>query len=427
MFRGLEARIRSTATRRHLALLGGTTTYADCLKALWCLCRPGSLVDGPDVERYERAFADHIGVSHGISFANGRVGLYAILRGLDIGEGHEVLIQVPTHVVVANAIRYAGARPVYVDCRADSYNLDLDHAERLVTPRTKAIVLQHTYGIPVDLDAARAFAERHRLALIEDCVHSLGATFKGHQTGSFGRAAFFSTEETKIISTTLGGIAVTDDGDLAARLRDFRRDDCHSPSRWLVARYLVKLVAYHVLTEPLVHRYARAVYKFLGVQPLPKPVSQQELAGERPAGYLERFSNAQASMGMRQLRRIEENVAHRRKIADAYRERLAPLGVDGAAPYPEHSAPSWCRYPVRVQHRQVVEEAVSRHALPGTWFSSVLEEAESPEVGAYIAGSCPNAEAIIDHVINLPTHGRVTVEDAERIAEVVVESATREP
>jgi len=387
-----------------------------------CLCHPKSLVDGPVEEEYERAFARFVGVSDGISFASGRVGLYAILHSMGVGDGDEVLIQVPTHVVVANAIRHVGAHPVYVDCCADSYNLDFEHAERLVTARSRALVLQHTYGIPVDLDAAQAFADRHRLTVIEDCVHSLGATFKGRQTGSFGHASFFSTEETKILSTTLGGIVVTNDENLAAKIRHFRQEECHYPSRSLVARYLVKLVAYHMLTEPLVHRYARAIYKFVGVQPLPKPVSKQELAGERPQGYLQRFSNAQALMGLLQLRRMDENIAHRRKIAEVYRNTLARSGVDEPDLYPKHSAPSWCRYPVRVHRRDAVENALKPHALPGTWFSSVLEEAESTEVGGYTKGSCPNAEAVIGHVINLPTHGRVTVEDAERLASVVAKA-----
>jgi dTDP-4-amino-4,6-dideoxygalactose transaminase len=263
--------------------------------------------------------------------------------------------------------------------------------------------------------------------MIEDCVHSLGATFRGRQTGSWGRAAFFSTEETKIISTTLGGMVVTDDDDLARRLRDFRRDECHAPRRWLVAQYLVKLVAYHVLTEPLIHRYARAVYKLLGFQPLPRPVSQDELAGKRPAGYLERFSNAQASVGLRQLRRLDRNIAHRRRIAGVYRQSLAKLDAGSLPHVPADSDPSWCRYPIRVAHLDVVQDAVSQHALPGSWFLSVLEESVSPEVGQYVQGSCPNAEAVIGHVINLPTHGRVTVADARRLARAVIESTAREP
>src|SRR5207248_6324325 len=109
-----------------------------------------------------------------------------------------------------NAIRYTGAKPVYVDCQLNTYNMDLKEAEQRITSRTRALVLQHTFGIPVDLDAALDLTRRYKLDLIEDCVHALGATYDGRQVGSFGRAAFFSTEETKTISTTMGGMAVTD-------------------------------------------------------------------------------------------------------------------------------------------------------------------------------------------------------------------------
>ena len=111
-----------------------------------------------------------------------------------------MLVQAPTHVVIPNAVTYLGARPVFVDCRRETYNMDLQRAEELITPKTKAIVVQHTFGVPVDMDAACALAERHGLFLIEDCVHALGARFRGRPIGSFGIASFFSTEETKIPS-----------------------------------------------------------------------------------------------------------------------------------------------------------------------------------------------------------------------------------
>src|SRR5918996_5052818 len=108
------------SSRRRLAMLGGTTTGADCRIALRHLASPRRLVRGPSIAAYEQAFADRIGVQCASSFAAGRVGLYGVLRCLGIGRGDEVLLQVPTHIVVANAIRYTGARPVYVDCRLDT-------------------------------------------------------------------------------------------------------------------------------------------------------------------------------------------------------------------------------------------------------------------------------------------------------------------
>ena len=291
-------------TTRRVALIGGTTTFDDCLVALRYLADSRQLVQGPAIAEYEGAFAQQVGVRYAYSFCHGRVGLYGLLRGLGIGSGDEVLLQVPTHIVVANAIRYTGARPVYVDCRLDSYNIDLEQAEQRITPRTKALVLQHTFGIPVDLDAALDLTRRHGLDLIEDCVHALGATYDGRPVGSFGRAAFFSSEETKTISTTMGGMVVTDDPELAARVQAFQQSCAHQ-SIWQAASYILKLVLYHWMTEPHVHQYTRAIYEFFGKRsPLPQPTTNPETSGKRPAKYEQRLSNAQAALALRQLRRL---------------------------------------------------------------------------------------------------------------------------
>src|SRR5437588_1050770 len=328
---------------RRVALLGGTTTLEDCLVALRYLANPRQLVQGSAIAEYEQTFARQIGVRYAYSFSHGRVGLYALLRGLGIGPGDEVLLQVPTHIVVANAIRYTGARVVYVDCMLENYNMDLALAEQRITPRTKALVLQHTFGIPVDLDTALDLTRRHGIALIEDCVHALGSTYDRRQIGSFGRAAFFSSEETKTISTTMGGMVVTDDPELAAHVQEFQAN-CAWPSTWQAARYVLKLLLYHLLTQPHLHRYTRAIYEFFGKRnPLPQPTTDEEIHGERPSDYEQRLSNAQAALGLRQLRRLEANLAHRRAIAQAYCERLSREGFAVPCPPPK-AGPAYVRY-----------------------------------------------------------------------------------
>jgi perosamine synthetase len=402
------------SVRRRIGLLGGTTTSGDVAVALRHLLDRRSLVEGPAIAEYERAFARQIGVAHACSFATGRVGLFGILKSLGIGEGDEVLLQLPTHIVVPNAVRYTGARPVFVDCTLDSYTMDLDDAERRVTPRTRAIVLQHTFGIPTDMDRALELARRHGLEVIEDCVHSLGSTYDGRPLGSLGRAAFFSTEETKTISTTMGGMVVTDDPELAARLREFHTT-CAPPARGLTARYVLKLAVYHVLTEPHVHRYSRAAYERLGRRnPLPQATDEHERRGLHPPRYEQRLSNAQANLGLRQLRRLRENVAHRVTLAEAYRSRLGELGFD-APRVPAAASAAFVRYPVWVEDRPAAVQRVAPYAVLGTWFTSVLEEAESPSHADYVAGSCPNAETAARHLVNLPTHLRVGERDVEAI------------
>src|SRR5438128_9112058 len=311
---------------RCLALLGGTTRWSDCVEALRYLLTPAQLVQGAKIEEYEQAFAGTVGAKYAISFASGRIGLYGLLRALGVGEGAEVLRSVPTHIVVANAIRYTGARPVYVDCRLEDYNIDLGEAERRITPRSRVLLLQHTFGIPVDMDAALAFARRHNLVVIEDCVHALGARYDGRRMGTFGRGAIFSTEETKTISTVMGGMAVTNDPDLASLLRTVQAS-CSWPPRWLAAGYLMKFVVDYMLTEPHVHRFAGIAYEIFGRRNPLGPTTLEERKGQRPREYERRLSNGQAAVGLCQLSNLENSLRHREIIANAYRDRLLGCGL----------------------------------------------------------------------------------------------------
>jgi perosamine synthetase len=408
---------------RRVACIGGTTTLVDCLVALRYLANPRQLIQGPAIAKYERAFAQQIGVRHAYSFCHGRVGFYGLLHGLGIGSGDEVLLQVPTNIVVSNAIRYTGAKPVYVDCRLDTYTMDIEQAERRITTKTKALVLQHTFGIPADLDAALDLARRYGLDIIEDCVHSLGATYDGRQVGSFGRAAFFSSEHSKIISTMMGGMAVTDDPELAARLKVFQQS-CAYPSAWQVARYMLKLLVYHLVTKPHLYYYTWSLYEFFGRRnPLPHPTTPDEVRGGRPANYEQRLSNAQAALGLSQLRQLTTNLAHRRAIASAYSERLSKEGFNVPHP-PTKAEPSFVRYPVWVEDPTLAVLIAARHATLGKWFTSVLEEAPSPDCGDYEMGSCSQAEEATRHLLNLPTQPLVRAQDVEKIVSAVVRAET---
>ena len=404
--------------RRLLATIGGTD-LGDLRLALRLLLQPGRLIQGPVIETYERAFAAEVGAQCAVSFASGRVALYAILRALGVGQGDDVLLSVPTHIVVANAIRYVGARPVFVDCDPATYGMDLDMAERLITPASRVLLVQHTFGIPIDLDHASELARRRGLVLVEDCVHALGARYGGRSVGSVGRAAFFSTEETKTITSTMGGMAVTNDPDLGARMRDIQAE-AEWPSRSLTARFVAKLAWRHVLTQPDIHPYTKPLYMFLRRAGfVPGPTSMTEAQGDRPAHYLQRLTNAQAALALRQLRRLEANVAHRNAAAAVYERRLRPAGLRLTDP-PPGAIPVYLRYPVWVRDRDATVRAAASRAMLGRWFTSVLEECVRPEDGGYVPGLAPHAEEAARHLINLPTHRRVRLDDIEAITRSVI-------
>lgn len=428
-------RPRLLAVPRLVSIVGGTTTLTDCLVAVRYMLTFHRLVRGPAIAEYEKAFARKIGVRYAYSFSSGRIGLYGILQALGIGMGDEVLLQVPNHIVVPNAVRYVGAQPIYVDSELGSYNMDLEQAEQRITPRTKALVLLHTFGIPANMDVALSLARRYGLQLIEDCVHALGAEYNGHQVGSFGRAAFFSTEETKTITSTMGGMAVTNDPELAAQLQVFQAG-CTWPSSFLTARYLAKFLLFHLLTEPHLHRYTRPLFephthrftrvlfeRFGNFRMAPGATSDEEQRGVRPTNYEQRLSNAQAALALRQLGRLDENLAHRRTAASAYHAHLSERGFNLPQP-PVNAEPAYVRYPVWVEDRACTMRLSASHARLGAWFTSVLEEAVNLTDGDYEVGSCPRAEAIAKHLVNLPTHPRTKPQDIEAIVSALKAAAS---
>jgi len=260
--------------------------------------------------------------------------------------------------------------------------------------------------------------------VIEDCVHALGASYRDRPVGSFGRAAFFSTEETKTISSTMGGMLVTDDAALAERVAAIQQR-CAWPPAGLAASYVLKLVLYHLLTQPRIHGALRALYERAGERhPLPRPLTRDEHAGVRPANYEQRLSNAQAALALRQLRRLDANLAHRQRVASTVDRWLRDRQL--ATPQvPAAARPAFVRYPIWVENRAAAIAATQPDVVLGTWFTSVLQDAASPEHGDYQAGSCPRAESAAQHLVNLPTHMRVTQQDAERIISRVAAAPLR--
>lgn len=135
--------------------------------------------------------------------------LYVILEALGIGSKDEIILPAFTCVVVPNAMIYHGIKPVYVDIEPDTYNIDVSKIKEKITPQTKAIYAQHTFGIPCNMDCIARIAKDHGLIVIEDCAHALGASLNGRKVGSLGHVAYFSTDHSKVISTSTGGMITT--------------------------------------------------------------------------------------------------------------------------------------------------------------------------------------------------------------------------
>ena len=187
-------------------------------------CRQkGQLVEGPHVAAFEEEFAQFLGGGHvrAVSTEYGRMGLYFILKALDLPAGSEIIVPALTFWVVPEMARVAGLTPVFVDIDPATFTMDPAAAERAITPKTRAILPTHLYGMACDLDPILALAKRHNLKVVEDCAHSLGAKYKGRMVGTDGDASFFSFQAFKPLNTFGGGLTWVRDAGVAKRVSEF--------------------------------------------------------------------------------------------------------------------------------------------------------------------------------------------------------------
>lgn len=333
--------------------------------------------EGPFVKEFETRFAERVGRRHGIAVCNGTAALDAAVAALDLTLGDEVIMPTFTIISCASAITRLGAVPVLVDCDMRTWNMNVADVESRVTPRTKAIMVVHLYGLPVDMDPILDIARRRSLAIIEDAAEMIGQTYNGKPCGSFGNISTFSFYPNKHVTTGEGGMIVTDDDALAERCRSLR-NLAFSPARRFV---------HHEL------------------------------------GWNFRMTNMQAAIGVAQLERLDEFVEKKRRIFSRYMELLQ--NVPGIAlPVPCTSYADNINWVFGVVIDDSVEfdaiEAMSRLAKLGVgtrpFFWPMHEQPVFREMGLFTGETYPCAERIARRGFYLPSGLALTDEQMERVA-----------
>jgi len=390
-----------------------TFEMSDAGHALGSLSNHGGLPDRPLDDLFAARFAESVGVTAAVPFGQGRMAFYAILKAMGIGHGDEVILPGFTCVVVPAAIVHSGAAPVYADIQPETFNVDPDAVERAVTPRTRAIVAQHTFGRPAPMRELKSIASRHRLALIEDCAHLMGHQTDQGAIGSIGDAAFFSLELTKPLNIGQGGVAVTSDPDLRRRLQS-EWESAFVPGRADSVRWAGQLAlswalyhpnAYWIGRLPLAGLYRTGLFA--------SSSSPDERQGARPRNYPARLGRVQARVGLGQLPRLHADNATRVRHSVRYREALRRAGW----PVPQLADVPYLRFPLLVEDRARATALFRKSQVElGHWFNAPLHPEGSPAARfGYQPGSCPRAEWASRHIVNLPTHPGLTPSDEAAI------------
>ncbi len=374
------------------------------------------------VKAYQDEFAKIFGVEHAFAFWKGRVALYAILKAMEIGEGDEVILPGYSCVMDVNPIMYVGAKPIYVDIEPNLYNMNLDLLEEKINERTKAIIALHTYGYPVEMDRLMEIANRKNIPVIEDCCLALGSEYKGKLVGTFGVASYFSFQWNKPFTTGLGGMAITNDKQIADNIKSLMEKELIAVPAKRAAILALQLFVYRAFIYPRTTALAQNIFRWLTKKGIVVGSSSvEELARPKMAeDFFMGISTVQARAGLRQLKKLEGNIAHRKKMARLYDELLAERGWR-IPQVPDYMAPVLVRYPIRVADKwKAIEQAAGAGIELGSWFEAPLHPRETKhELYHYHWGMCPQAERAANEVVNLPLHPRTSEKTIRRTIEFI--------
>jgi perosamine synthetase len=339
---------------------------------------------GPHLDAFETAMAEQCGTEHAIAVSSGTGALHCIVSALDLPAGAEVITTPFSFVASSNVLLYEDLQPQYVDIDPTTYNLDAARVADAITPQTEAILAVDVFGVPADWPALTALADEHDLALIDDACEAIGASVEGDPIGGWGDAASFGFYPNKQITTGEGGCITTDDASLARRCRSLRNQGRADDARM---------------------RHDRL-------------------------GYNYRLDEMSAALGVAQLDRLDTLLDRRAKVAEMYREALAPVSDDLVLPArPEGAERSWFVYVIRLRDHfaegardQLMDHLQAEGIGCAPYFPAIHLQPYYRDRFGFSPGDVPVCERVSARTLALPFYGDMTRAEVDRVAHELAEA-----
>ncbi len=351
------------------------------INAVVKVLKSGHLSLGPVYQEFEKAFAKKIGTKYAVAVSSGTSGLHLAMIAAGIGVGDEVVTTPFSFVASGNCILYVGAKPVFVDIDPVTYNLDPALIEQAITPKTKAILVVHIFGQSADMKPIQQIAKKHKLKIMEDACESIGATYQGKKTGTFGESAVFAFYPNKQMTTGEGGMIVTNSKKVAEQCKSLANQGRGANMQWLDHQYL---------------------------------------------GYNYRMDEMSAALGLVQLKRLDWMVKERQKIAAWYEAALRPFADFVDVPKTKKgNTHTWFVYVVAIKNKRAKRDGV----IKGLSTRGVASKPYLPSIHlfdfyrrslGFKPGSYPISESISDRTIALPFYIGLTKQDIALICKQLI-------
>ena len=396
------------------------TESDDVWRALSVMLTPWSWKNGESLKTVTDMFKKLLNVDRVYLFNSGRSALFAVLKSFDIGKDCEVLLQAFTCVAVPEAILWVGAKPIFVDID-ESLNIDPKLLVSHINRKTKAIIVQHTFGIPAKINMIKKIAQKYNLVLIEDCAHSLGVKVNNKYTGTLGDASIFSFGRDKVISSVFGGMAVISS---KFKVQSSKLKKIHEnlpfPSYFWILQQLFHPVAFFFIMpfyNLAIGKLAIIILQKLKL--LSKPVYKEELTGVKPTVFPQKYPNALAFLLIGQLAKLDTYNRKRMQMANYYcrafknlRGIMLPKINDNAI---------YLRFNILIEKAEKIRLlAKNKGIFLGNWYHNVIDP-KGVKLGkiGYKKGMCPKSERLAKMSVNLPTYPRLSFSEADKVISII--------
>ncbi len=401
----------------------------DTLLAFKVIFQPWIWKEGKFIYEFEKIFNDYFRFVDAISFNSGRAALFAILNSLSIKKNDEILIQAFTCNSLVNPILWQQTKPVFVDIVGVNnngfldLNLDPIDLEKKITKNSKAVIVQHTFGQPADIEKIQEICKKYNLFLIEDCAHSLGVKYKGKLLGTFGDASFFSFGRDKIISSTFGGMAGSINSLLASKIRKFQKD-LNYPSYFWIFQQLFHPIIFSLILPTYNSGFGKfLLYFFQKIKLLSKGTSSEEKQGRKPNFFPKRFPNALAILAKNQFLKLEKFNRRRQENTKFYFENLPDNFI---LPTEREDIQFLKMFPILVENQKEILSESKKYGIifDDQWYQSpIMPPGTDLSKMQYRMGSCRKAEKVASKIINLPTNPAVSKNDLDRVLNFIIKYA----